>query len=131
MGAKLLKYTSRMLWMLLGGLSLGLGTVGVVLPLLPTTPFLLIAAVCFARSSPRLHRWLTAHSYLGSLIKNWEQYGAIDRRTKVCALTVMILTPAITALFDPPTWALVLQIIVLACAAVFVISRPTSGKPGT
>ena len=58
---------------------------GVVLPLLPATPFVLLSAYCFARSSPRLHGWLLAHKLFGPLIRNWEQHRAISPRAKLLA----------------------------------------------
>jgi hypothetical protein len=104
--------------------SLLLGLVGAVLPLLPTTPFLLLAAFGFARSSPRLHGWLMAHRQFGPMIRNWEQYGAIDRRSKRVAVIVIALTPVITWLAGAPYWALATQIAVLAVVAAFILTRP-------
>lgn len=114
----------RLLWALAGLLSVALGAVGIVLPLLPTTPFLLLAAVCFARSSPRLHDWLISHRTFGPLITNWERYRSIDRRSKVIGIVVIILTPIITILIGVPWWALTAQILVLATAATFLLTRP-------
>ena len=79
----------RPLWLLLGITSLALGIVGVVLPLLPTTPFVLLSAYCFARSSPRLHDWLIGHRIFGPLIHNWERHKAISPRAKVMAVLSM------------------------------------------
>ena len=72
----------RVLWLLLGIAATGFGIAGAVLPLLPTTPFLLVATYAFARSSPRLHAWLMSHRQFGPLIANWQQHGAIGRRAK-------------------------------------------------
>src|SRR5690606_16765109 len=81
---------TRWLWLVLGFLSVGCGLVGAVLPMVPTTPFLLLAAFAFARSSPRLHRWLLSHRYFGPLITNWQQHGSIDRKAKFSAIGVMV-----------------------------------------
>ncbi len=121
----------RPFWLSLGALSLGCGVAGSVLPLLPTTPFLLLSAYAFARSSPRLHRWLTRHSQFGPLIRNWRLYGAIDRRTKLVAVAVMIFTPLITWIIGAPLWALGTQIVVLLVAASFVVTRPEVPLGGT
>ena len=68
-----------------GFLAVGLGAVGIVLPLLPTTPFLLLAAFCFARSSERLHDWLINHPTFGPPILDWRDRGAIGRKAKILA----------------------------------------------
>ncbi len=115
---------ARTIWLLVGMSSLGCGIVGTVLPLVPTTPFILVSVYAFARSSPRLHDWLINHPKFGPLILNWQRYGAIDRRTKVIALTVMVLTPMITWLVGASVWVVVTQIVVLSCSAVFIITRP-------
>lgn len=122
------KGTMRLIWFALGVVALVLGVIGAFLPLLPTTPFLLLAAFGFARSSPRVHRWLVSHRYFGPLITNWERYGAISRRAKIMAVGVMAVTPLLSVLLAAPTWALVAQVIVLAGAATFVVTRPEAGN---
>ena len=114
----------RLLWLLAGLSFLAIGAIGVILPLLPTTPFLLLAAYCFARSSPRMHRWLHDHATFGPLISNWNNYGSIDRRSKRIALIVILLTPTVTLLIGVPWWALASQLLVLVTAATFVLTRP-------
>ena len=69
----------RTLWLAVGLFFLGIGFLGVALPVVPTTPFLLLAAGSFAKSSPRLHGWLLAHPLFGPPIRNWEDNGAISR----------------------------------------------------
>jgi uncharacterized membrane protein YbaN (DUF454 family) len=85
---------------------------------------LLLAAYCFARSSPALHDWLLNHRTFGPLITNWEKYGSIDRRSKRIALAVIILTLVISIALKVPWWALASQSVVLAIAATFVLTRP-------
>jgi uncharacterized membrane protein YbaN (DUF454 family) len=114
----------RVLWLLVGLMSVAIGAVGVVLPLLPTTPFLLIAAFAFARSSARLHNWLREHRSFGPLIDNWHRDGSIDRKVKRIAIIVILMTPVITWLFGAPLWIIVCQIVVLSAAAVFILTRP-------
>lgn len=123
-----MKRLARPMWIVLGLLALGLGALGAVLPLLPTTPFILLAAFCFARSSPRLHDWLLSHRIFGPLIVNWEREGAISRRAKMTAVSMMVITPVITILFGAPLWALLAQIAVLAGAATFVLTRPDPSR---
>lgn len=114
----------RVLWLLAGLLAVVVGAIGVVVPLLPTTPFLLVAAFAFARSSKRLTRWLHEHPKFGPLIDNWQRYGSIDRRSKQMAIAVIVATPVITYFIGAPWWALGSQVLVLACSATFILTRP-------
>jgi len=79
----------KYVWIGLGWLFVILGVVGIVLPLLPTTPFLLVAAICFSRGSQRMHDWLINHSTLGPPIVNWQTNRTITQKTKVVALLSM------------------------------------------
>ena len=75
--------------MIAGVLAVLLGAIGVFVPLLPTTPFLLLAAACFIRSSERLYTWLTHHRWLGSYIRNYREHHAVTLRAKVVALVLL------------------------------------------
>ncbi len=75
-----------------GFAALALGALGVVLPVLPTTPFVLLAAACFARGSTRFHDWLLANRVAGPLIREWNQYRAMPRRAKRFAYVLMALS---------------------------------------
>ncbi|MEX1216787.1 YbaN family protein [Saccharospirillum sp.] len=93
-----------------GWVCVALGTVGVVMPVLPTTPFLLLAAACFARSSPRFHRWLLSTKLFGPLIENWQRERYIEKRSKRVALVVVALTFTSSILIVEPIalkWMLV------------------------
>jgi uncharacterized membrane protein YbaN (DUF454 family) len=92
----------RVVLLVLGFLFVGLAALGVVLPLLPTTPFLLLAAACFARSSARFYRALLGNRIFGPLIRDWREHGAIPRRAKILAITVMLSVMTATALFAIP-----------------------------
>jgi len=96
----------RHLWGVAGGLCVGLGVIGIVLPLLPTTPFLLLAAFCFARGSPRLHDWLINHMHLGPPIQAWHAHRAVSRSTKRTATLLLAATFAIAWWTAVPPWAL-------------------------
>ncbi len=115
---------ARFLWLLLGLASTGCGIVGAVLPLLPTTPFLLVAAYAFARSSPRLHAWLLGHSQFGPLIRNWQAHGAIARSIKTTAIIVMLGALGLSWLMGFAPWIVGIQAGVLCFVALFILTRP-------
>ena len=83
-----------MRWLLIvaGTLSLVLAVVGMVLPLLPTVPFLLVTAACWSRASPRWHRWLLSRPRLGPAIARWERERTVPRRAKLTALALIVLS---------------------------------------
>lgn len=114
----------RALWVFGGIVFLVLGIVGIALPLLPTTPFLLLAAFCFARGSDRMNRWLLTHKTFGPPIINWRDHGAISKKAKTWALAVIAATPVVTFLFGAPYWALGSQLVVLSCVSLFIYTRP-------
>lgn len=79
------------IFLVLGFTFLALGILGIVLPLLPATPFVLLAAACFARSSERWHRWMLASATFGPMIRNWEQKRCVSCRVKIIAIVSMIV----------------------------------------
>jgi hypothetical protein len=121
--------TARTLWLVVGYAALGLAIAGAALPLLPTTPFLLVAAFAFARSSPRLHQWLVTHPQFGPLIENWHSHGAISLKAKAAALFAMVATLGLSWLFGAGTDLLALQAVVMTGAAAFILSRPSGPRP--
>ncbi|HAH11860.1 MAG TPA: DUF454 domain-containing protein [Alphaproteobacteria bacterium] len=114
----------RWFWMSVGFVALALGAAGAVLPLLPATPFLLLAAFAFAKSSPFLHHWLVTHKVLGPPIRNWQAYGAIGFRAKASAIIVMLLTLAASVWMAIPSWIIALQAIAMSGSALFILTRP-------
>lgn len=87
----------RLVWAAAGVASLATGIVGIFLPLLPTTPLVLLAAFCFARSSSRCERWLLNHPRFGPMVRNWRDHRAIPLRAKQLAWTMMALGSAVSA----------------------------------
>jgi uncharacterized membrane protein YbaN (DUF454 family) len=116
----------RALWFIFGMVSVLLGALGIVLPLLPTVPFLLLAAFCFARSSTKAHEWLTNHPKLGPPIANWQKNGAINLRAKKAATFCIAAGVGISVILQVPVWAFVSQIIVLAGVMTFIWTRPNA-----
>lgn len=114
----------RPVWLGLGGLSLGLGILGIALPLLPTVPLLLLAALCFARGSPRVHDWLLSHPRLGAPIRDWRMHGAVGRGAKRLASLSLGLALLAGWLFGLPPALLAFQAAALAAVAVFLWTRP-------
>ncbi len=113
-------------WRILGLASLGLGGLGVALPLLPATPFVLLAAFCFARSSPTLHGWLLRNPTFGKAIRDWRANRAISRKGKAASVAAMALSLALSAALGIELAILGLQALALSGAAAFVLSRNTA-----
>lgn len=91
-------------WFLIavGSISVGLGVLGIFLPLLPTTPFLLLAAACYIRSSKRFYHWLIYHKWFGSYIRNYREGRGIPLITKIIAIALLWLTIGYSVLFVVP-----------------------------
>lgn len=91
----------RVLWLGIAAVSLGLAALGVVLPLLPTTPFVLVAAYAAAKGSPRLHAWILRHRVFGPVVRDWQANGTVAPRTKRVALATMALSTVVLAVVAP------------------------------
>lgn len=124
------KRATRLAWQAAGLFFVALGLIGIPLPLLPTTPFLLLALFCFARSSPRLHAWLLHHPRLGPTLRAWERHRAIPRRAKVLAGAMMAASLVLSLLLAVPGYAIALQALALAGAAAYVFTRPSPPPEG-
>ena len=116
----------RVLLWIAGSVSLALGVIGVVLPGLPTTPFVLLAAACYARASPRLHQWLLNHRWMGPMLRDWEHDRSLTRRTKTIAVgSMLVMVGFSTWNFDGrPTWQAAL-LVTGAIGAWVVLRIPT------
>jgi uncharacterized protein len=114
----------RAIWAGFGFLAVALGAIGIVTPFLPTVPFLLLAAFCFARSSARLHDWLLGHPTFGPPIRNWQSSGAISRRAKWLASASILAGFALSVFLGLGWKVLAAQAIVLGLTALFIWTRP-------
>ncbi|WP_353217698.1 YbaN family protein [Sandarakinorhabdus sp.] len=119
----------RPVWLVIGLISLGLGIAGVVLPLLPTTPFVLLSAFCFARSSPRWHAWLMNHASFGPLIRNWQQHRAIAPRAKLVSVLSMAAVFAMSFVVGAPVSVIIAQAVILPITALVILTRPNGPPP--
>lgn len=109
---------------ILGLLLLPVGVAGVFLPLLPGTPILILAAACFARSSPQLENFLVSHPQFGPPIQAWRERGAIPLRAKLFALIAMAASAVLAINSSAPIIGKGAALFLLAVAAIFVSSRP-------
>jgi uncharacterized membrane protein YbaN (DUF454 family) len=135
--------TSRLMKALLvtlGTMSVGLGVLGIFLPLLPTTVFLLLAAACYARSSDRFYQWLVNHRFLGSYIRNHYEGRGMKRRDKVITLVALWAGIGATAIWSVEAlWirfllggiALAVTIHIVRLPAFSEIASPRTSLPST
>jgi uncharacterized membrane protein YbaN (DUF454 family) len=109
----------------LGWFFVGTGVVGIFLPLLPTTPFLLLAAACFSRSSEKLHSWLLNHKRFGRFVRDWETHRVIPKRAKILSSTMMTVMIGYPVFVYPHPWWFK-AFLVCTCLAVsrFIWSCP-------
>jgi uncharacterized membrane protein YbaN (DUF454 family) len=119
-----------LLW-LAGTVSLVLGLIGVVLPGLPTTPFVLLAAACYAKASPRLHGWLLNHRILGPMVRDWEQHRSLTRRSKTVAITSMVAMVGLSAWSFRHQHGVLIALLVAAAIGLIVVARIPTRVPPT
>ena len=117
---------SRPVWFAIGWIFVVLAALGAILPLLPTAPFLIIAAIAFSKSSERCRQWLYNQPFFGPILTDWEEHGVIPRGAKVIALLSMTLSfVALLISGKVPIWALVVVGVFLWVCGWFVASRPS------
>ena len=126
----------RTLWFIAGTICVVLGAIGIVLPILPTTPFLLAAAACYYKSSERMHRWLLNNKWFGEYIRNYQEGRGLTKKTKITALTVLWVTIGFSTVFMldrllPAQLVLPMQLIMIAVAiavSAHILRLPTFKK---
>ena len=121
----------RLIWIVLGLSAVALGLVGVMLPLLPTTPFMLLAAACFAKSSPRLHDWLLNHRVFGPSIRDWRDYRAISPKAKRMAIAAMAAAFGLSVVLGLGWKVLAVQAAVLAMMGSWIWTRSSGPQDGS
>jgi uncharacterized membrane protein YbaN (DUF454 family) len=113
----------RAIYLGLGWICLGLGAVGTVLPVLPTTPFLLLAAACWARSSRRFHDWLVGHRTFGPTVRTWQRHRALPPGVKGPAIALVVLTIGLSVVFGLQAWLHRLMLGLLGAGLVAFLAR--------
>ncbi len=113
----------RFLWLGLGLFFVGVGGLGVVTPVLPTTPFLLLASFCFLRSSPRHHAWLRRSRLFGRLLADWDRHRGVRRRTKIGAISMTLAGAGVSVWRVGSSPAAVAVVVVLVAIGIGVILR--------
>ncbi|MFO0841017.1 MAG: YbaN family protein [Gemmataceae bacterium] len=120
----------RALYVALGLFFVGLAVLGALLPVLPTTPFLLLASFFFVRSSERLHHWLLRSRLFGPLLRDWQKHRGVRPRVKLVALLMLCCAVSASAVFGRLPWYLIGMLVVLAgIGAVVVIRLPVIREP--
>jgi uncharacterized membrane protein YbaN (DUF454 family) len=113
----------KQLFIALGLLCVGLAMVGIFLPILPTTPLLLVAVACFARSSERLHAWILSNRTFGPLIIHWQESKSMPRRTKFYAIVMILIVGGVSVLFIIDSAELKIAVAVLLLVPLITILR--------
>lgn len=118
----------RTLYIVLGSVSLALGVIGAFLPVLPTTPFLLLAAYFYSKGSERLHNWLMQHPQLGPPIRDWQNHGVIRPWAKVLSLGTMSVGLLSVWTFFPEKWPYAKYALLgfMLCVSIFIATRPSA-----
>lgn len=119
-------FMRKPLYLLAGMLSLLLGAIGAVLPLLPTTPFVLLAAFCFSRSSKSFHQKLLSNKLFGPMIIEWERHGVIPLKIKCLSSSLMLLMVSYSVIFrDMPLWLDIIAVGLVIVALSYIWTRPS------
>lgn len=108
----------------IGIISLALGIIGIFLPVLPTTPFVILAAWCFLRSSPQAHQWLYRQPVIGDVLRNWEDSRSISRKTKITAIAMIALSLVVIWLRVEVLGVQIAVTALLIGVSAFICTRP-------
>ena len=119
------QHTIKILLISAGWLSIALGVLGAALPLLPTTPFILLAAACFAKASPRFHNWLLSHRYLGPIIHQYQSGKGLPRQVRLRALIILWTSMSLSVWLIGQWWAGAALVSVGILVTVYLCRLPT------
>ncbi|WP_334127622.1 YbaN family protein [Sneathiella sp.] len=118
--------TKKILLLVIGWFFVLLGMIGIFLPVLPTTPFLLVALWAFSQSSERFHDWLYTHRLFGPPLQDWSKHGVIPLHAKIFAVVTMATSATLVILFTAtPWWGIALMLALMLAGAGFVLTRPS------
>lgn len=121
----MLKTTIKYLYYALGIICTGLGIIGAFLPVMPTTPFLLVALWAFSKSSPRLQHWLYNHPRYGKTLREWFDYGVITRRVKIFSIAALAASMPTVYLLTQSITAVSIHSPIVILTAIFIATRPS------
>jgi len=114
------------LYFSLGWLFFGLGAVGVLIPVLPTTPFMLLALWAFSKSSEKFHAWLYSHAFFGPPLQQWQAHRIIPMSAKVMAITMMLGSLSYLTFFSTVSMSLLILIgLFMSCGAIYILTKPS------
>ena len=121
------RHPAKAFFIAAGCVSLALATLGIFLPVLPTTPLILLAAFFFSKGSDRLHRWLLARPGMGKVIHNWEQHGVIRSRAKITATVMIVALFSFTVFYVAIPWVMkILLPLIGGGVLLFIWTRPSA-----
>jgi len=115
--------TAKLIYNIIGTISLIIAFIGVVLPVLPTTPFVLLSAACYYKGSERLHGWLSSNKVFGPIIRDYEEHKGMKKTTKIRALTIMWAAVLTSAFIILSTWTMQALVILVAVVGTVAMLR--------
>ncbi|MDX8044748.1 YbaN family protein [Gracilibacillus sp. S3-1-1] len=119
-----MKNLKRIGWLIGGGISLLIGFIGVVAPLVPTTPLIILAAFCFSKSSKTLHQWLIMNKYFGHYIQDYQKGKGVPFKIKVIAVVSVWLSMLVTLITIPLLFVRILMLFVASFVSIFIFTSP-------
>jgi len=118
----------RLVFLLGGHLSVVLGIIGAILPVVPSTPFMILAAYCYSKSSPRLHQKILNLPHIGSHVRDWEDHGLISVKAKILSIVLLSVMIGFSIYVLKVTWLKIMLAIIALAISTFIFSRPSVKK---